>query len=67
MDDGLGVLAIPPAAGSSFFRTIEGNTSDDSERDGDAVAFKIRRLDGGYPVKFLTWGRMEELVTLGSG
>ena len=54
--DHIGVLAVPPAAGSSFFRTIEGNTGDDSERDGDAVAFKTRRYDGGYPVTFITWG-----------
>ncbi len=54
--DHIGVVAVPPAAGSEFFRTIEGNTSDDSERDGDAVAFKTRRLDR-YPVIFLTWGR----------
>ena len=53
--DHVGLLAIPPSAGRSF-RTIEGNTSDDSQRDGDAVAYKDRRLDAGYPVTFLTWG-----------
>ncbi len=55
--DHIGVVSSPPKSGSSFFTTIEGNTSDDSERDGDAVAYKSRKLDAGYPVTFLTWGR----------
>jgi hypothetical protein len=55
--DHIGLLAVPPVALPGVFKTIEGNTSDDSERDGDAVAFKTRRLDAGYPVTFLTWGR----------
>ena len=54
--DHIGIVAVPPVAGSKFFRTIEGNTSDDSERDGDAVAYKDRAIDAGYPVTFLTWG-----------
>ncbi len=55
--DHIGIVSIPPKSGSDFFTTIEGNTSDDSERDGDAVAYKSRRLDAGYPVTFCTWGR----------
>lgn len=53
--DHIGIVSVPPAAGDHF-QTIEGNTSDDSERDGDAVAYKERQLDAGYPVTFLTWG-----------
>ncbi len=53
--DHIGIVSRVPAAGDHF-QTIEGNTSDDSERDGDAVAYKDRRLDR-YPVTFLTWGR----------
>ena len=53
--DHIGIVSLAPTIGSEFFRTIEGNTSDDSERDGDAVAFKTRRLDR-YPVIFITWG-----------
>ena len=63
--DHIGIVASPPGVkGTAWradtadeFRTIEGNTSDDSERDGDAVAYKTRKLDAGYPVTFLTWGR----------
>ncbi len=55
--DHIGVMSSPPKPGSNFFTAIEGNTSDDSERDGDAVAYKSRKLDAGYPVTFLTWGR----------
>ena len=55
--DHIGIVSIPPRPGSGFFTTIEGNTSDDSQRDGDAVAYKSRRLDAGYPVTFCTWGR----------
>ena len=53
--DHIGLVRIPPLGGRPF-HTIEGNTSDDSERDGDAVAYKDRELDAGYPVIFLTWG-----------
>ena len=53
--DHIGLVARAPD-GVNEFRTIEGNTSDDSERDGDAVAYKTRVLDGSYPVTFLTWG-----------
>ncbi len=63
--DHIGIVASPPGVkGTAWradkadeFRTIEGNTSDDSERDGDAVAYKSRRLDAGYPLTFCTWGR----------
>jgi hypothetical protein len=55
--DHIGLLVVPPRAGASGFQTIEGNTSDDSQRDGDAVAYKARNVDSGYPVIFLTWGR----------
>ncbi|KKL65891.1 hypothetical protein LCGC14_2150450 [marine sediment metagenome] len=54
--DHIGIVAVPPAAGDHF-RAIEGNTSDDSQRDGDAWAFKDRRLGASYPVTFCTWGR----------
>ena len=53
--DHIGIVTIPPTDGG-IFRAIEGNTSDDSERDGDAVAFKVREVGAGYPVTFLTWG-----------
>ena len=55
--DHIGLVSVPPKVGTSGFQTIEGNTSDDSERDGDAVAYKARHIDAGYPVTFLTWGR----------
>ena len=55
--DHIGQVRTPPDFDSGWgFSTIEGNTSDDSERDGDAVAIKARQLDIGYPVTFLTWG-----------
>jgi len=55
--DHIGLIRIPPGVlTDEGFQTIEGNTSDDSERDGDAVAYKHRELDAGYPACFLTWG-----------
>lgn len=55
--DHIGIVSIPPKPGSKIFTDIEGNTSDDSERDGDAVAYKPRSYLAGYPVTFCTWGR----------
>lgn len=52
----IGLVAQPPRPGSKAFWSLEGNTSDESQRDGDAVALKPREIDAGYPVCFLTWG-----------
>lgn len=51
--DHIGILLSPVEAGA--FRAVEGNTSDASQRDGDAVAVKGRRIDSGYPVCFVRW------------
>ena len=54
----VGLVAQAPAGGT--FWTVEGNTSDANQRDGDAVAFKPRKL-GGPPVTFIRWdGRVSE-------
>lgn len=55
--DHIGLVVRPPQVGSSLFVTVEGNTSAESERDGDAVAKKTRRLDSDYPVTFIDWTR----------
>lgn len=52
----IGFVAQPPKPGSKTFFSCEGNTSDENQRDGDAVTIKPRQLDAGYPVLFLTWG-----------
>lgn len=49
----IGLVVHPPEPGSTLFTTVEGNTSAESDRDGDAVAVKNRHLDGGYRVVFL--------------
>lgn len=48
------VLRPPDRAG--IFWTVEGNTSDASQRDGDGVYSKPRTLQGSYPVRFIRWG-----------
>lgn len=55
--DHIGLVVTPPSVGVSLFETVEGNTSAESERDGDAVAVKARRLDAGYRVTFIDWAR----------
>ena len=48
------VLEAPNSEG--FFRSIEGNTSDESQRDGDAVAVKRRTLGTGTrEPMFIRW------------
>ena len=54
--DHIGFVLNPPNA-EGFFRTVEGNTSDESERDGDAVAIKRRTLGTGTrEPMFIQWG-----------
>ena len=52
----IGLVAQAPKPGSTTFWSVEGNTSDENQRDGDAVVIKPRDLNGGYPVCFITWG-----------
>lgn len=48
------VLSVPDRQGR--FKTIEGNTSDSSQRDGDALAVKTRTIHTGHkPVTFIRW------------
>lgn len=49
----IGLLARAPGGGLEFY-AVEGNTSDENQRDGDAVALKRREL-GKYPVCFIAW------------
>lgn len=49
----VGLLARAPGRGLTF-TALEGNTSDENQRDGDAVARKRREL-GKYPVCFIAW------------
>lgn len=56
----IGIVAQPPKPGAKAFFTVEGNTSDENQRDGDAVALKPRELDAGYPVEFVTWADGEQ-------
>lgn len=51
--DHIGILLSP--VDMDAFRTVEGNTSDSSQRDGDAAAIKGRRTDADYPVCFVRW------------
>jgi hypothetical protein len=53
--DHIGIVSQPPLPGAKGFTAVEGNTSEESQRDGDAVAFKPRLLDAGYPVCFIAW------------
>lgn len=54
--DHIGFVLQPPRDGTTF-RTIEGNTSDESQRDGDAVAIKLRSVSARYPTAFIRWAR----------
>lgn len=56
----IGLLAQPPNPQGHLW-TVEGNTSDQNQRDGDAVVVKPRDLNAGYPVVFLTWGDGERI------
>ncbi|MDH5279533.1 MAG: CHAP domain-containing protein [Thermoleophilia bacterium] len=49
----IGLVARVPGRGDTF-TALEGNTSDENEREGDAVARKRREL-GKYPVCFIAW------------
>lgn len=40
---------------SGIFWSVEGNTGDVDQRDGDGVYVKPREVDPGYPVCFLRW------------
>ena len=51
--DHIGLLAQPVRNGT--FWTVEGNTSDSDQRDGDVVAIKSRNLGSSYAVEFITW------------
>lgn len=44
--DHIGIVLEPPNS-DGHFRTVEGNTSDENQRDGDAVALKRRTLTTG--------------------
>lgn len=50
----IGLVAQPPRPGATTFWTVEGNTGDVSQRDGDGVYLKPRDLSE-YPVCFLAW------------
>jgi hypothetical protein len=50
----IGFVAQPPRAGKTTFWTVEGNTGDVDQRDGDGVYLKPREL-GKYPVCFIAW------------
>lgn len=50
----IGLVAQPPAAGSTVFFCVEGNTGDVSQRDGDGVYLKPRDLSK-YPTCFIRW------------
>jgi len=52
----IGFVAQPPKVGVSTFWTIEGNTGDVDQRDGDGVYFKPRTLTK-QPTCFIAWGR----------
>lgn len=55
--DHIGLVVAPPAVGTPLFTSVEGNTSDENERDGDVVAEKTRRLDASYRTAFIAWDR----------
>lgn len=50
----IGILAVRPNA-DGVFVAIEGNTSDENQRDGDVVARKIRNTNVSYPLAFIRW------------
>ena len=52
--DHIGFVLTAPGA-NGLFTTIEGNTSNESERDGDGVFIKTRVCTGAYPVSFIRW------------
>lgn len=56
----IGILAQKVETDGTFF-SVEGNTSDESQRDGDAVAVKPRSINDSYDVRFLTWGDGERV------
>lgn len=51
--DHIGIVLTPPDE-SGGFRSVEGNTGDRSQRDGDGVFVKGRRIDS-YPTAFVRW------------
>lgn len=52
--DHIGIVSQPPGDGTTFW-SVEGNTGDENQRDGDVVAHKPRQLDSGYAVQFMRW------------
>lgn len=50
----IGIVAQPPNEDGVFW-SVEGNTGDVNQRDGDGVYLKPRELEPGYPVTFLRW------------
>lgn len=56
----IGLVCHAPSVGTTLFTTVEGNTSSESERDGDSVAVKVRDLMGGYGLTFLDWSERTE-------
>jgi hypothetical protein len=50
----IGVVARPPNE-QGVFAAIEGNTSEQNQRDGDVVARKIRNTNVSYPLTFIRW------------
>lgn len=50
----IGFVAQTPNEDGVFW-TVEGNTSEENQRDGDAVVLKPRELNAGYPVCFIRW------------
>lgn len=52
--DHIGLVAQAPT--DSTVWSVEGNTSDANQRDGDVVTIKPRALDRSYDVTFIRWG-----------
>lgn len=56
--DHIGLVVRPTRQlGDGHVQTVEGNTSAESQRDGDQVAVKRRSLSAGYDVTFIDWCR----------
>lgn len=52
--DHIGIVAVPPDNTGEFY-SVEGNTSDENQREGDRVARKRRSTRKTYKVEFIRW------------
>ena len=50
----IGFVARPPKPGTTILWSVEGNTGDVSQRDGDGVYLKSRE-SSKYPTCFIRW------------